>query len=359
LVSLDALRGFDMFWIVGGGMFLRAVVAWIGWEPLKAVVAQQTEHVGWDGFVAWDLIFPLFVFMSGVSMPFSLLKKLEQGESKRRLYGRLFRRMLLLVFLGMVQSLLQVDWSNTRLFSVLALIGVSNFLGGMIVIHRPPRGQLAWALGLLIGYWLALSLIPVPGVGPGVITPGGVLGGYIDRNLVPGKFYLGVIDPEGSLNMLPATAMVLLGALSGHWLRRSGVSGLVKVAGLLAGGAVLLLVGNVWGHWFPVIKSIWSSTFICVAAGWSALLLAAFYLAIDVWHGRWLAFVWIPIGMNAITIYVLQGFVDFAGIAERVFGGLAKHVSEPAGAVVLASGVLVLKWALLYFLYRKKIFLRA
>lgn len=359
LMSLDALRGFDMFWITGGGTLLNAIAVWLSWPWLKTLVARQTEHAGWDGFGAWDLIFPLFVFMSGVTMPFSLVRKLEQGEEKRRLYGRLFRRMLLLVVLGLSWGLFQLDWEKIRPFSVLGLIGVSNFLAGMIVLNRPPRGQMAWAAGILIGYWLALVTIPVPGFGAGVITPGAVLGGYIDRTLMPGKLYMDVFDPEGSLTLLPATAMVLLGSLAGYWLRTPRFSPLGKAAGLFAGGALLLVAGNVWGIWLPIIKSIWSSSFILVGAGWSMLLLATFYLVIDVWNARWLGRFWIPIGMNAITIYVLQGYVEFSVTATKIFGGLARLAGPLAGPVVLALAVVLLKWALLEFLYRKKIFLRA
>lgn len=360
LMSLDALRGFDMFWIIGGGTFLGTLAARIGNEPFLKLVQQQTDHVAWEGFRAWDLIFPLFVFMSGVTMPFALVRQWERGESRGRLVRRLLRRMLLLVFLGMLPGLLSFDGWDTRFYSVLGLIGVANFLGGLIVLYRPPRSQFLWALGILLGYGLALCYIPVPEVGPGTITPGGVLNGYIDRNLAPGRLYGGVFDPEGMLTMLPAAALVLFGALAGRWLRRSDLSGAKKTVGLLLAGGVLLGAGTAGAQVLPVVKALWSSTFILVAAGWSLLLLALFYLVIDVWRWRWLGWIWVPIGMNAITIYVLRGsFVDFRYTAHHLFDGVAKQLEKPSAELLLAFGLLLVEWAFLYFLYRKKIFLRA
>jgi predicted acyltransferase len=323
------------------------------------VAVQQTEHVGWDGFGAYDLIFPLFVFLSGVTLPLALTRRLEQGESRWILYGRLVRRVVLLVFLGMAPDLFRLDGAQFRPLSVLGLIGMAYFWAGLVVLHRDVRGQLAWAAGILVGYYLALTFLPVPGVGAGVITPGGHLGGYIDRNLWPGQLYQGVFDPEGILNTLPAAALALFGAAAGRLLLARRLSAAAKVAALAGWGLAFLVLGYAWGMSFPVIKAIWSSSYILVAGGWSLLLLALFYLVIDVWSFRWLGFVFVPIGMNAITIYVARSYVKFDYASERIFGGLARHIGPLAGPVVLAAGVLLIEWVLLYFLYRKKVFLRA
>lgn len=357
-MSLDAMRGFDMFWISGGGEFLLALLAWLGWDSLLKIAKYQTEHVGWDGLVAWDLIFPIFVFMSGVTMPFALTARLEQGTPKRTLYWRIFRRMILLVLLGILPGLLQMDFANMRPLSVLGLIGIAYFIAGLIVIHRTVRGQFAWVVGLLLGYWAALTLIPVPGIGAGVITPGGCLTGYIDYHLLPGKLYGGVFDPEGTLCMLPAAALALIGALAGHLLRTGSHRPYRNVLVLLCAGSVSLGLGLVWNIWFPIIKAIWSSSFILAAGGWGLMLLAIFYLVIDVWRCRWLGFFFIPIGMNAITIYVANMYVDFGYTSERIFGGLARLSGGQLGVLIAATGLVAVQWAMLYFLYRKKIFLR-
>jgi len=358
LLSLDALRGFDMFWIVGGHTLLRALAVWIDHEPFVTLVDRHTTHVGWEGVVAWDLIFPLFVFMTGVTMPLTLTRRLERGVKRRVLYWRIFRRMVLLIFLGMIPGLFQLEWAHVRTFSVLGLIGIAYFIAGMVVIHRGIRGQIIWAVGLLVGYCLVLNFIPVPGFGRGVITPGSYLGGYIDRNLFPVELYQKVFDPEGSLNNIPAAALVLIGAVTGSFLLNGRFPPVRKAALLFIGGVVMLGLGYLWSIWFPIIKAIWSSSYILVSAGWSMMLLSLFFQVIDVWGQRWLGFVFIPIGMNAITIYVARRFVNFSYTADRVFEGLARHAGEELAPVVIASGVLVVEWMLLYFMYRKRIFLR-
>lgn len=361
LLSLDALRGFDMFWIVGGTAFFNAVADQIGPGSFHTLVREQTTHVGWDGFRFYDLIFPLFVFLSGVTMPLSLRRRLEQGTPRLALYWRVLRRSLLLVFLGIAIGLFRLEPERLRAVSVLGLIGCAYFIAAMVVLHRGVRGQLIWAAGILVGYHLALLLIPTPGIGSGVFTPGGHLGGYIDQQLLPGKLYQGVFDPEGLLNIFPAAAIALLGAGAGHLLVLAGGTQASKVRTLILCGLASLALGYVWSFWFPVIKAMWSSSYILVAAGWSFLLLALFYLVIDVLGLRFLAFPFVPIGMNAITIYVLRGYIDFRYPAERIFGGAARLLGEAGepSPVVLAAGLLAVEWVLLYFLYRKKIFLRA
>lgn len=358
LMSLDALRGFDMFLITGGGAFIIALADALGPGPLSQILEKQTTHVGWDGYVAWDLIFPLFVFITGVTMPFSLGRRLEQGVSRFRLFWRVFRRMALLVLLGMLPGLLSFRFASMRYLSVLGLIGLAYFYAAIIFMNTTWRGQIVWAAGLLIGYWAALFLVPVPGIGPGVITPGGVLNGYVDYYLVPGSLYQGVFDPEGVLSTVSAAALVLIGSLAGQVLRRSDWRPRRQLLILTIAGIALLLVGHLWALHFAIIKAIWSSSFVLVAAGWSMLLLALFYLLIDVWRFQAWAFFFVPIGMNAITIYVLRGYVDFDHTAARVFGGLAEWLGSPWNGVVLAAGVLIVQWLLLYFLYRKRVFLR-
>lgn len=359
LASLDALRGFDMFWIVGGRQLLHVLAAYFDNKPFTDLVNRHTTHVGWEGCVAWDLIFPLFVFMTGVTMPLTLTRRLERGEKKRVLYWRIFRRMVLLVLLGMAPGLFQLEWAQLRLFSVLGLIGVAYFLAGMVVIHRGIRGQIIWVVGLLVGYCAALNFIPVPGIGAGVITPGGHLGGYIDRNIVSVELDQKVFDPEGTLNYLPAAALALIGAVTGRFLLRANFPPVRKSVMLFIAGAAMLGLGYLWNIWFPIIKCIWSSSYILVAAGWGMMLLSLFFLVIDVWGQRWLGFVFVPVGMNAITIYVARSYINFEYTAERVFGGLARHMGEDLAPIAMAVAVLVVEWMLLYFMYRRRIFLRA
>jgi len=358
LMSLDALRGFDMFWITGGQTFVLALTHALGLASLSKLLETHMKHVGWDGYVAWDLIFPLFVFITGVTMPFSLGRRLQQGHSRLRLFCRVARRMVLLVLLGMLPGLLSLQFATIRYPSVLGFIGLAYFCAALIFMNTTSRGRLVWAAGLLIGYWAALFIVPVPGFGPGVITPGGVLNGYVDYHLLPGKLYLGVFDPEGLLAIVAATALVLIGSLAGQILCSCQWRPRRQLLVLTTTGCLLLALGHLWALHLPIIKAIWSSSFVLVAAGWSMLLLALFYLLIDVWRLRAWAFAFIPIGMNAITIYVIRGYVDFDHTATTILGSLAQSLGSPWNAVALAAAVLIVQWLFLYFLYRKRTFLR-
>ena len=359
LLSLDALRGFDMFWIIGGAALLRAIANWSGHEEFIKHATEQTKHSPWIGFTAYDLIFPLFIFISGVTIPYAITSKIANGTlSKPRAYFRVIRRFILLTALGLSFTFLSFDPEQFRIPGVLQLIAGGYLIAAIIAIHRPAKAQFIWALGLLVGYWLALAFIPIPGSEAGKLTPADNLAAYLDR-LLPGQLYMGVFDPEGPIRYLPAAAMALLGAAAGSLLKSQekanhGTFLKLLLAGLVAGG-----VGWAWGMVFPIIKPLWTSSYVLFSAGCSLILLSLFYLVIDVWKQRWLGFLWIPIGMNAITIYVLTQFVNFRTISENILGGYAGTLDDIPGEFTLALGVIVLEWILLFYLFRKKTFLRA
>jgi predicted acyltransferase len=166
-VSIDALRGFDMFWIVGGASIISALDALTGW-PIFQRILNELEHPEWNGFTFYDLIFPLFLFIAGVTTPYSIGRKLEAGAAKGQLTRTIIRRGLLLVLLGLIyQGLLTFNFANLRYASVLGRIGLAWMLAGLIFLNTSWRGQLAWAVGLLLAYWAALMWIPVPGFGAG------------------------------------------------------------------------------------------------------------------------------------------------------------------------------------------------
>lgn len=352
LMSLDALRGFDMFWIIGGGGLLNALATATGW-PILEMAAAQTEHPEWNGFLFWDLIFPTFMFVAGVAMPYSLTARIERGESKSQLYRRVFRRAMLLVILGLVvNGALNLDLARQRYPSVLGRIGLGYLFAALIVMNSTVRAQIVWTVGILVGYWAAMKYVPVPGFGPGDWYPGHNLVDYIDRNLLPGKLYKIVRDPEGLFSTIPAIATVLLGALAGSWLRRDDRTGDAKAVGLAGAGVGALACGLAWSLSFPINKNLWTSPFVLYAGGWSLLLLSLFYLIIDVWQFRRWAFFFTVIGMNAITIYVAQDVIDFNRIAAAILDKGGMH------SVLYNSGGLALKWIFLYILYRFGIFLK-
>jgi predicted acyltransferase len=357
IMSIDALRGFDMFWIIGGGAFL-ANLAEVYSHPVTETIQRHLEHVEWEGFHFEDLIFPLFLFIVGVVLPFSFTRRLERGHSRRALYLHIIKRSAVLVLLGLIYNgLLRFDWANMRWPGVLQRIGICYFFAALIVMNTKWRTQAAVVAAVLIIYWLASVLIPVPNYGAADLTMEGCLSSYIDQKLIPGELYYGYGDNEGVISTFPATCTVLLGALAGHWLRSNRPQNR-KAAALALAGLVSLIVGFLWSLVFPIIKIIWTSSYALVAAGFSLLLLALFYWIIDVKGYRKWAFFFIVIGMNPITIYFLQRFVDFNGIAEFFLAGLIEH-ADSLGPLILPLGVVLTKWLLLWFLYRHRIFFKA
>ncbi|MBN1488416.1 MAG: DUF5009 domain-containing protein [Phycisphaerae bacterium] len=365
LVSLDALRGFDMFWIVGGERIFHALATWTGAAWL-VWLSGELHHPEWNGFKFYDLIFPLFLFISGVTMPFSLTRRMERGESKRALYLRVIRRGLILVVLGFLYGgMLKFEWETMRWPSVLGRIGLAYLFAGLIVLRCGLRGQILWMLSLVLAYWAAMTLIPVPVYAADALEKDEhlatyvSLAGYIDWTLLPGRLYKVVHDPEGLLSTVPAISTALLGAMTGAWLRRPSPRPILKAVGLAIAGAACLGIGKLWDPWFPINKNLWSSSFVFYAGGWSLLFLSVFYFIIDVCRLRRWAFFFVVIGVNPITIYfVANRLVDFKYTATFLFDGALRHVDEPLRAVLWASGVILLEWLFLLFLYRKRVFLR-
>jgi predicted acyltransferase len=358
LLALDTLRGFDMFWIIGGDAFFQALAKVTGWGS-AAVLAAQLEHAEWQGFHFYDLIFPLFMFISGVAISYSLLAKAESGADKRGVYGKLVRRALLLVFLGFVYNhLLDLDFGDQRYASVLGQIGLAYLFAALIMLRvRSFKGRLAALAGILAGYAAVQLLVPVPGIGAGVLTPEGTVNGFIDRLLLPGRLYDKIFDPEGILCVISATSVTLMGGLAGSLLRREKWSGVRKALVLAGTGAGLVILGFVLKGWYPIIKKAWTSTFDIYAAGWSFLLLALFYLVVDVWGMRKWTFFFRVIGMNSITIYLGSRMIDFEATSKFLVGGLAR-LSGGVGVLIILAGIVALEWLFLYFLYKKRVFLR-
>ena len=206
--------------------------------------------------------------------------------------------------------------------------------------------------------WL---VCPAPdGGGAGPYTPEGNLAGYIDRTVLPGKLYLGIHDPEGLLGTVPATATALLGMMAGTWVRlqQRGLTPGRKALGLAVGGATLVAAGWLWHLAFPINKNLWSSSFVCVAGGLSALLFALFYYLIDVTHWWRQTLFLRVIGLNSITIYMAQRIVGFGGIAAFLLGGLVGLLPETWQETGMAAAYLTVSWLFLYFLWRHRIFLK-
>ncbi|MCK4564701.1 MAG: DUF5009 domain-containing protein [Verrucomicrobia bacterium] len=358
LMSLDALRGFDMLWIIGGGQLIQTLAGLSSWSWINAL-GKQMHHVNWEGFRFYDLIFPLFMFIAGVSTTYAILGKREKGVSKKRLAWGILRRVATLVVLGMVYNgLLNFDFANLRVASVLGQIGIAYGIAATVVLFsRTPRTPLLWCIGIMIIYAVIQLWVPVPEHGAGVLTAEGSINGYIDRLLLPGRMHQRTFDPEGLLCIVSASAIVLLGTLSGFLLRSKRYGGYRKVAVLAGTGVCLILLGLVISPFYPPIKKVWTTTFNLLAGGTSMLLLSAFYLVIDLWKLRRWSFFFRVIGLNSITIYLAVKMIHFNYTSRFLFSGISGWCGS-CGPAVLIAGTLALEWVFLWALYKKKIFLK-
>lgn len=333
-----------MCWILGLGGVVNALTKRLApGSELTSFVGVQLEHAAWDGFRFYDLIFPLFLFIAGVSMAIALPRRVMKA-GKGPAAGHLVARALVLVALGILMSGgLRDGLEKVRWLGVLQRIGIASAVAGLLSLWLGWRGLAAAAAGLLLGYWALLVFVPVPGVGAGDFAEGRNLTNYLDSIWLPGRKYDGPHDPEGILSTLPAVATALLGLLAGKWLGGEGVPGR-KSAGLLLAGGVLLLAGWAWHPWFPVIKKIWSSSFVCVAAGWSCLLLGAFHWLVDVrgWRAWTTPFIWV--GANSITLYLCAGLGFFRTVAERLVGHPAGSWAWVGPLTTFALMLLLARW---------------
>jgi predicted acyltransferase len=362
-------------------------------EPFT-MLAGQFEHKTWAGFAFYDLIFPLFVFIVGVSTVFSLTRLVEQ-HGRAAALKRVLIRGAVLYLLGVFYSGgLTYPWPNIRLLGVLQRIGLAYAATGLLFCFFKPRALAGITVALLIGYWALLTYVPIRDfqldksafVGrfgsdkppltqveqafqqttahrTGGYEPGLNLTNHLDFVYLGGRKYDTYYDPEGLLSTLPAVATCLLGVFAGMLLRRSDLRPNQKVTWLAVGGVAALTLGWLWGLQFPVVKKLWTSSFVLVAGGWSALLLAAFYHVIDIrgWRKWCQPLVWI--GMNPITLYVLSGLVGFRTVAIRLVGGdvkafFDKSLSAGGGELIAGITAVAIMLLLARFLYRRQIFLR-
>jgi len=357
IVSIDALRGFTMLFIIGGGGFVKSFYE-VWPNSFTEALSENMEHAGWEGFYFMDLIFPLFLFLVGLILPTIFLRRMQNGETPRQLHRHIIKRTFVLIFLGLVNyGLLRFDWDTMRWSSVLGRIGICYYIASLLVIHTNWKVQSVVVFIILIGYWAAAMFIPVPGYGAGVLTPEGSIMTWLDQKLIPGTLGLGLYDRQGVLSTFTSLATTLIGVLAGYWLR-SERTGTQKTIGFIIAGIVTLAAGWIWGQFFFISRNVWTSSFVLYSAGWSLLLFALFYWVIDVQGYKKWTFVLVVIGMNAITIWVGQRLIDFEFTAHALFLGFSKYLGIIA-PVFLTFTVLMIKWLFLWFLFRQKIFLKA
>ncbi|MHC4394446.1 MAG: acyltransferase family protein [Planctomycetota bacterium] len=356
LLSLDALRGFDMFWIIGGGSALKELLSrGPDCAFLKGVLVQFT-HVKWEGFRAWDLIMPLFLFVAGTTMPFSFAKRLTIENGRKKLYVHIVKRVAILFILGLIAQghLLDYDLSTFRFHcNTLMTIGAGYLVASIIILNMNLNRQIITTAMLLLLFWALMTLVPVPGHGAGVLTRDGNLAVYIDK-LILGRFE--DVNHTLFLSSITFGCTVMLGALGGHLLR-SEKSHKAKVLCLLAAGSGCLVLGLVWSNWFPIIKNLWTSSFVLLTTGISYLLLALFYLIIDVYGLKKWAFGFVVIGTNAIMVYMATILFDFRKVGNIFVGSLEERLGEWNGFVQHAAAFAVV-WLILFWMYHKKSFIK-
>jgi predicted acyltransferase len=358
--SIDVLRGFDMFWISGVDELVHSLALATGWTWAMAA-AHELSHSTWAGFTCYDLIQPLFLFIVGMTLPLAVGRRLARGQTRGQVFRRLLGRAALLVILGHFDKngAMTLDFAHWRFTGVLERIGAAGLAAGVIIMYARPRAQLWWVIGILGAYWALLTFVTAPGQPSPSYEQGRNIVDYLDQHIMPGRLMSGNHDANGWFSTPPVVATVLLGALAGAWLLSPRSPGR-KTLGLGGAGCALLALGWVWGLRFPIIKHIWTSSYVLYAAGWSCLLMGFFYLIIDGLRWRRWAFPFLLIGMNPLVIYILIStkWVDFPYIA-KFFLGFSWAQATPAMAQVWQEAATILvQFAFLYWLYRRRFFWR-
>ncbi len=372
LESLDALRGFDMLFIMGFATFVVKVCEAFGFAP-DCWLVQQMHHPEWLGLTHHDTIFPLFIFIAGAAFPFSYAKQRENGASTVRVLWKIFRRLLVLVLLGMVyERFFGAAARPFRFGSVLARIGIAGAAASVLYVFFRVRTRVAIAVAILVGYWALTVFMGAPDhPGASHFSPEGNIAVYVDRTflspwsrLSPGTAAL-PFDNQGLLSTVVAVVTAMLGMFTGEYVRatRGRVSGDMQTAVLLAAAAMLAVVGCAiaWcfgSYSFPFSKVLWSPSFTLVVGAYSVAAFAVFYWLIDV-RGVWRRTMFFRvIGLNAITIYLAQPLLSLSTLNTNLFGRLAGWFTPSWGAVFLGATYMLVCWLLLYVMYRKSIFLK-
>jgi predicted acyltransferase len=357
LLSLDVLRGVTIL-----GMII------VNAQGSGDHAFWGTSHANWNGWTPADLVFPSFLFIVGASMAFSLARYLDpaaHGVKPTRPYARISRRTATLFALGLVLTGLgRVPLAELHLMGVLQRIALCYLLASLAVLHLKHRTQLIVCAVVLVGYWLALTHVAVPGHGAGVLTPSGNAAGAIDRSVL-GQSHLyadGPYDPEGLLGTLPATVTVLIGYWSAQWLRRRPKNAATSKR-LALTGASLFAAGELSQFVLPINKRLWTSSFVLLTAGVSLVALAAAFELVDVRGHRRLGAPFMVFGLNAIVVFVaselLQGWLTSSGLRAAIYDrAFASWLGFRVGSLAYSLAFAALCWQAMLVLYRRRIFLK-
>lgn len=370
LESLDILRGLDLFALTVFGPILYAFAGTGSYHWLEPVLA-QCDHVEWAGFAVWDMIMPLFMFMSGVAIPFAFSKYIDGTKKRKEAYLRILRRVIVLWVFGMIYQghLLDLNIGTLKLFTnTLQSIAVGYLFAAVIFMNTKPRTQIGIVASLLILYWALMMSVRVGSYGGGDFTPDGNLCEYIDR-VVMGRWRdhatvnsAGIVTFADSyrytwiLSSLGFIATTMTGTLAGVILK-SDDSDRKKMLTLLVAGVAMVAAGWLWHLQMPVIKKIWTSSMVLVTSGYSFLLILLFYYIVD-YRGWKKGLQWLKIyGMNSIVAYMIVK-VSFKSIGQSLLYGLEQYVGEAWYNLVLVLFNVIIVFFILRYLYKHKIFLK-
>jgi predicted acyltransferase len=372
LVSLDVFRGIA----IASMILVNNPGSW-------KYIYPPLEHAPWHGCTPTDLIFPFFLFIVGVAMAFSFAKYTDDNRPDIKVYWRILRRGALLFGFGLLLAIFSpfldlilkgapIDFGKLRIMGVLQRISLAYMLASFAVLNLKRRQNMVLALILLIGYWAAMQLIPVPGYGAGNLSPEGNLAGYIDKLILGTHIYKGgLFDPEGLFSTLPAVVTVLFGYFTGAWLRIQGIKSRTSV-NLAIFGLICVIIGHFWGLIFPINKQLWTSSYVVYTAGWALLLLALCYELIEVRRLKRLGFPLEVMGLNAIFLFVGSGLFarilnktqigvgekapsTYTWIYENLFASWAGAIN---GSLFFAITTVLFWWVILYAMYRRRWFLK-
>jgi predicted acyltransferase len=361
LTSLDVFRGIAI-----------ALMILVN-NPGGAVYYDFLQHATWNGWTLADLVFPLFIFIMGASIPFAFMSKLDQGMSRRKLLTRVVRRTIILFILGLfINGFPIFDLATFRIMGVLQRIALCYLFASLVFLFLKPKRRICLTIAIPVAYWMLMTLIPVPGYGPGVLTENGNLAGYVDRLMLNGHLYAKTWDPEGLLSTLPAVATALIGVLAGQHLK-SNAKPQTKTVNFLFFGSISLAIGFLWGFWFPINKNLWTSSYVAFTGGIALILLATCFFIIDA--KGYIAWTkpFTMLGLNSIFIYVLSEIVNLALIytniplAENTSLSLKSLIYEKLfaswagslhGSFIYALAYLAFCWTIAAILYRKRIFVK-
>ena len=368
LESLDALRGFDLFFLVALGPLMHSLARTANVEWLNESM-WVFSHVSWEGFSPWDLIMPLFLFMSGISMPFSL-SRYKSISDKRPLLRRLAKRILLLWIFGMMcqGNLLALDPNTIYLYSnTLQAIATGYLITALLFLFTSRRTQIITAVVLLLVYWTAMQFITVDGYGVGNYTPQGNLAEWID-NTVLGRFRdtAQVIDGKvvvadwyhytWILSSLNFGVTVLTGLFAGY-IAKDKIEEKKKLKLYFGTGITMVIAGWLWNFQMPVIKTIWTSSMVLVSSGYCFLLMGLFYYWID-YKGHRSGITWLKVyGMNSIVAYMLANVVNFRCIGESLFYGLEQYMGSYYSFLMTLWNIGAV-YVIIWFMYKRGIFLK-